>query len=145
MAGAGSSFYQDESSDVISEINVTPLVDVALVLLIIFMVTAPIIASRGITVEKPRTESGAQVKSTLTVTVDRDLTLYVNGESYDEEEKARSAIETEHAKNPEIKAIIQADRTVPHGDVMGAIDLVTQAGVTKFALASAPKQREADE
>ena len=139
MAG-GSSAYQDEASGTISEINVTPLVDVVLVLLIIFMVTAPMIAARGITVEKPRTVSGSQVESSLTVSIDRDLKLYVNGDHYADIDAALAAVRREHDKNPEVKAIIQADRAVPHGQVMEAIDIVTLAGVTRFALASNRKE-----
>jgi biopolymer transport protein ExbD len=144
MASSGSSgFYQDDDASVISDINVTPLVDVVLVLLIIFMVTARVIAERGIPLEKPKTVSGTQIKSTLTVTLDQNRALYVNGKRYDEPDAARAEVARERQKNPEVKAVISADVGVPHGEVMAAIDLVTQAGVTKFALASVPKKSEA--
>ena len=67
MAGSSSS-YQDEGAT-ISEINVTPLVDVVLVLLVVLMVTAPMIAAQGILVDSPQAASGAQVQGTLTLTI----------------------------------------------------------------------------
>ena len=141
MAGKSSAGYQDEAA-VISDINVTPLVDVMLVLLIIFMVTAPMIAARGITVDKPKTVSGTQVPNQLTITIDKDHALYVNGSRASDSAAAQQLVAVESAKDPEVRAIIQADRAVTHGDVMEVIDMVTQAGVTHFALATARKETE---
>jgi biopolymer transport protein ExbD len=144
---AGAATYQDEDSGqgMITDINVTPLVDVTLVLLIIFMVTAQLIVERGISIESPKTASGAEVKSTLAVTIDKERVLYVNGETYADAATARAVIEDALAKNAELKAIISADTTVPHGEVMKAIDIVKLAGVTKFALASDPLPPEEDQ
>lgn len=136
---AGGSMYQDEDqTSAISDINVTPLVDVTLVLLIIFMVTAKLIVSRGIAVDSPKTASGEEVRSTLQVTLDRDRVLYVNGQRYDSMDAARDRVVQMRAQSPELKAIITADTTVPHGDVMRIIDMVKLAGVTKFALTTDP-------
>lgn len=136
---AGGSLYQDEDGGgAISDINVTPLVDVVLVLLIIFMVTAKLIVARGIEVDSPKTASGEEVKSTLQVTIDGDRVLYVNGDRYDSVDAAQARVEAMRAENPDLKAIISADRGVPHGDVMRVIDFVKLAGVTKFALTSDP-------
>jgi len=139
--------YQDEDggADVISGINVTPLVDVTLVLLIIFMVTAQLIVERGISIESPKTASGSEVEGTLAVTIDRQRVLYVNGKTYSDPAAARRVIEDEVVENPELKAIISADTSVPHGDVMRAIDIVKLAGVTKFALKSDPLGEEEEE
>ena len=141
---AGGSFYQDEDGGggTISEINVSPLVDVVLVLLIIFMVTAKLIVARGIAVDSPKTASGEEVASTLQVTLDRDRVLYVNGDRYDSVDAAKARVESMRGQNPDIKAIISADRSVPHGDVMRVIDFVKLAGVTKFALTSDPLAKE---
>src|SRR5690606_5179861 len=120
---AGGSLYQDEDgASAISDINVTPLVDVVLVLLIIFMVTAKLIVSRGIPVDSPKTASGEEVKSTLQVTIDKQRVLYVNGDRYDSIADARARVESMRAQNAELKAIITADTAVPHGDVMKVID-----------------------
>lgn len=139
---AGGNVYQDEDSmGAISDINVTPLVDVVLVLLIIFMVTAKLIVARGISVDSPKTASGAEVKSTLQVTIDKNRQLYVNGDEYDDVSEAQGRVEDLRQDNPELKAIITADSSVPHGDVMRVIDFVKLAGVTKFALTSDPLER----
>ena len=136
---AGSGFYQDDDTPMISEINVTPLVDVVLVLLIIFMVTAGVIAERGIPLEKPKTVSGSTVKNTLSVAIDENRQLYVDGEKFADPAAAQRTIAIKRQENPEIKAVISADISVPHGEVMEVIDMVTLAGITKFALASKPK------
>ena len=136
---AGGSLYQDEDGGgTISDINVTPLVDVVLVLLIIFMVTAKLIVARGIAVDSPKTASGSEVSSTLQVTIDRDRAVYVNGDRYARIADAKARVESMRAENPDLKAIISADRSVPHGDVMGIIDFVKLAGVSKFALTTDP-------
>jgi biopolymer transport protein ExbD len=133
---AGSSLYQDEGASSISDINVTPLVDVTLVLLIIFMVTAKLIVARGIDVESPKTASGDEIKSTLQVTIDKQRKLYINGEPYQDTALMRARVEELARGKPEMKAIVTADTTVPYGDVMQVVDLVKLAGVTKFGMAT---------
>lgn len=142
---AGGSLYQDEDTGAISDINVTPLVDVTLVLLIIFMVTAKLIVARGIDVNSPKTVSGQEVKSTLQVTIDKQQKLYVNGDEYPDMDKAKERVAELSASNPELKAIITADTSVPHGQVMRVIDFVKLAGVTKFALTSDKLQENQDD
>jgi biopolymer transport protein ExbD len=137
MAG-GASYQDEEGMSAISDINVTPLVDVTLVLLIIFMVTAKLIVARGIAVDLPKTASGDEVKSTLQVTIDKQRTLYVNGQEYATIDAAQARVVEVRRDNPDVKAIITSDATVPHGDVMRVIDFVKQAGVTRFALTSDP-------
>jgi biopolymer transport protein ExbD len=116
---ASSSVYKDGDTEVIADINVTPLVDVVLVLLVIFMVTAPIIAGRGISVNAPATVSGDSVATPLQVTLTKDGKIYVKG-------------------------VLPADAEVPHGEVMKAIDSVKRADITKFALASKKPEKTDD-
>ena len=118
----------------IVDINVTPLVDITLVLLIIFMVTASYIVSPAIKVDLPKAASGSeQTKTTLGLTIQKDGTLYLNGERSSDAAVVQY-IGGELPKNPELQAIIAADRTVQHGDVVHVIDLVKRAGVHKFAI-----------
>ncbi len=133
---AGSSIYDDDDGGgaPIVDINVTPLVDIVLVLLIIFMVTAKLIAGRAISVESPKTVSGDKVQTTLSLTIDRTRQLYLNGEPALDRAKVSAYIQKAVAENPEIQAIVTADVIVPHGDVMELIDLVKLAGVKRFAL-----------
>ena len=135
MAG-GASIYEDDDggSGAIVDINVTPLVDIVLVLLIIFMVTAKLIAGRAISVESPRTVSGDQVQTTLALTIDKTRTLYLNGQPAGDRAKVSEYIQKAVQTNPEIQAVVTADVVVPHGDVMELIDLVKVAGVKRFAL-----------
>ena len=135
MAGGGSSYGGDEDAGrMIVDINVTPLVDITLVLLIIFMVTASYIVSPAIKVDLPKAASGTdQAKTTLALTLMKDGGLYLNGQRSNDQAVV-AYIRTELPKNPDLQAIIAADRVVPHGDVVHVIDLVKRAGVHRFAI-----------
>jgi biopolymer transport protein TolR len=135
MAGGASLYDDDDSgSGAIVDINVTPLVDIVLVLLIIFMVTAKLIAGRAIPVESPKTVSGQKVETTLALTIDKSRQLFLNGQPAPDRGKVREYIAKAVQANPEIQAVVTADVVVPHGDVMELIDLVKLAGVKRFAL-----------
>lgn len=146
MTGGADNFSgNDDGPQMISGINVTPLVDITLVLLIIFMVTATYITSGGIKVELPKAASGTeQTKSTLALTLTKDGTLFLNGEKASDDAVIRFIGET-LPRTPDLQAIIAADRVVPHGDVVHVIDLVKRAGVRRFAInvdpAAAPAAR----
>jgi biopolymer transport protein ExbD len=134
MAGAASQFEDDDSGRMITDINVTPLVDITLVLLIIFMVTTTYIVNPSIKVELPKAVTGTdQVRTTLALTLSRDGQLYLNGDRSSEVEVAKQ-IAAELPKNPDLQAIIAADKLVPHGSVVHIIDFVKRAGVRKFAI-----------
>ena len=149
MAGQGSSQYQDEDagSGMIADINVTPLVDVTLVLLIIFMVTAQLIVEkdRGIQIERPKTVTGAEGKADLTVMIDAQRVVHIDNTVYPDLNQARAFVLSRTRDNPDLKAVIAADVGVPHGDVMKVIDLVKRAKVKKFMLASDQAEPEDDE
>jgi biopolymer transport protein ExbD len=131
----GANFGGDEDPGrMIVDINVTPLVDITLVLLIIFMVTASYIVSPAIKVDLPKAASGSdQTKTTLALTLMKDGVLYLNGERSSDAAVIKY-IGGELPKNPDLQAIIAADRIVPHGDVVHVIDLVKRAGVHRFAI-----------
>lgn len=134
MAGAASQFEDDDSGRMITDINVTPLVDITLVLLIIFMVTTTYIVNPSIKVDLPKAASGSdQSRTTLALTLDKQGVLYLNGERTDDAAVTRY-IATELPKNPDLQAIVAADKIVPHGSVVHLIDLVKRAGVRKFAI-----------
>jgi biopolymer transport protein ExbD len=134
LAGANPFGGDDEPGRMIVDINVTPLVDITLVLLIIFMVTASYIVSPAIKVDLPKAASGsAETKSTLSLTLMKDGALYLNGE------RANDGLVTKFIadslpKTPDLQAVIAADKVVPHGDVVHVIDLVKRAGVRRFAI-----------
>jgi len=129
----------DDDDELIADINVTPLVDITLVLLIIFMVAAPIIANNpSIKVDLPRAATGDETqKSTLALTLQRKpeggYVLYANGEPTDEA-KVRALIPEMLAQNHDLQTIIAADRGIAYGDVVHVVDLVKLLGVHRFAL-----------
>ena len=131
---AGSSVYQDDDSAGITDINVTPFVDVLLVLLVVFMVTAKLIVARGVEIDKPKASTGGEVQSTLRVSVNATGDLYVNGDKFTDDVKAVARIKEIAAASDKPKAIIAGDRKTAYGGVMRAIDLVQQAGISAIAL-----------
>ena len=124
----------DLDNEAIAEINVVPLVDIILVVLIIFMVTAPMIMKPTINVNLPKAASGDQtVPSKLNIALTADGRINLNGAFADEETVKQTAL-SEIAKNPEVQAVISADKDVPHGKVIGLLDIVKSSGVKKFAI-----------
>jgi biopolymer transport protein ExbD len=131
---AGTSLYKDDGDDAITDINVTPFVDVVLVLLIVFMVTAKLIVARGVEIDKPKAASGGEVQSTLRVSINAGGELFVNGDRFDSDDTAVARIKEIAATSDKPKAIIAGDRKGAYGGVMRAIDLVQQAGISAIAL-----------
>ena len=129
MAGGSSLYDDDESTPGITDINVTPFVDVVLVLLVVFMVTAKLIVARGIDIDKPKSATGGEVQSTLRVAVQADGSLFINHDKFDDDVKAIARIKEIAATMSKPKAIIAGDRHGAYGPVMHAIDLAQQAGV----------------
>lgn len=126
--------------DGINDINVTPFVDVMLVLLVIFMVASVYIVKESIEVELPKAATAQDSTDlTLSLVLDRDNNLYLNGNPSNESEIA-TACQSAVAKNPDVQAIIAADEGARHGRVVRLIDLIRMNGLTKFAInVKAPK------
>jgi biopolymer transport protein ExbD len=119
---------------IVAEINVTPLVDIMLVLLIIFMLTAHLIAKQAIEVELPRaSQSTALPPTTLAVTLTRDGALFLNSVPVTPE-ALRSAVIDAVAKDPKTQAIIVGDKSVSHGRVVWVLDTIKALGITSFAI-----------
>jgi biopolymer transport protein TolR len=120
--------------EMISGINVTPLVDITLVLLIIFMVTASYIVKESIQIDLPRAaHAGESVGTTLAVVLTARGDIYLDGVMRTEEElraRTREAV----ARSKDTRAVISADRRSFHGAVVRIIDLVKGEGVSKFAI-----------
>src|SRR5512139_3612117 len=121
---------EESGDDVIAAINVTPLVDITLVLLIIFMVTATYVAREAIEVDLPRAASGGHlVGPTLAFALDREGKLFLDGAPATIE-AAREAVRAAVARRHEARALISAERAVSHARVIELIDLVKGAGLT---------------
>ncbi len=125
---------EESGDDMIAAINVTPLVDITLVLLIIFMVTATYVVREAIEVDLPRAASGGEtVEPTLAFALDREGKLFLDGAPATLD-TARDAVRAALARSREARALISADRAVSHGRVIEVIDLVKQEGLTRFAI-----------
>jgi biopolymer transport protein ExbD len=131
---AGMDLSQSEDAGVMSSINITPFVDVVLVLLVIFMITAPMLVKDILEIKLPKTASGdGQAMQTLGVAVNRDGNILLNGVLADEETLKTAATEA-LAKNPEAQAIVSADVEVAYGKVVKVIDILKTAGLNRFAV-----------
>lgn len=130
MAGKASGGNEEP----ISDINIVPFVDIILVVLIIFMVTAPVLLKPSINVNLPKSGSGDNTSpSELSITITAKGDVSLNGKATDE--AALSTYSKELVgKNPEVQAIISADKDVTHGRVVTIIDSIKSAGVKKFAI-----------
>ncbi len=125
--------------DFISGINVTPLVDVVLVLLVILMVTATTLVSRTIAVDLPKAATGQASHTLLAITLDASGKLYLDAAPVDEP-GLRARVRSARGADPELRATIAADGAVPHRRVVRVIDLLRQEGVIRFALNVEPTE-----
>ncbi len=131
-------FGAADRGDAIADINVTPLVDVMLVLLIIFMVTAPIL-QQGVSIDLPKVAAGPLAGSDeqLVVNIGKSGQLFLNDTPYtlpELTEKLR-ALGAERRDRP---LYVRADQAVPYGQVMRAMAAVREAGLTRVGLVTEP-------
>jgi biopolymer transport protein ExbD/biopolymer transport protein TolR len=142
MAISTRSGGQTRTQTALADINITPLVDVVLVLLIIFMVTAPVLQS-GINVAVPRTRSVNQLTEQRTVvTIDKDQNVFLQTGGPDKPinltdltKQLRSAGKGDPAKRT---IYFQADGRVPFGAFASVMDAVKQAGITNISIVTQP-------
>jgi biopolymer transport protein TolR len=128
-----------------SDINVVPYIDVMLVLLIIFMVTAPLL-TQGIKVELPKAAAepieDAAEHPPIVLSVDAEGNLYINqGDDEDKPASAQRIVQVTRSileKNPGIAVLVKADRAVPYGNVVGAMVLLQQAGAENVGFVTDP-------
>ena len=127
-------FSGGDDDDIIAGINVTPLVDIVLVLLIIFMVTTSYIVRSQIEVDLPRAASGqSEMQTTAALQVLADGSYKLNGQAMTLEQIGAWA-KKESARTPDLRAIIAADKKVAYEKVVDLIDTIKLGGIEKFAL-----------
>jgi biopolymer transport protein ExbD len=115
-------------------INVTPMVDVVLVLLVIMMVSATYIVSQSLKVELPKTATSDEAASSVAaVTITKEGAYFYNGEPVDEPALV-AKIRAAQAGGAEVNLVVSADEAALHGKVVHVIDLAKIEGVTKFAI-----------
>jgi biopolymer transport protein ExbD len=127
----------NDSNTMISSINVTPLVDITLVLLIIFMVTAKLVVApnSALKMTLPRSRTGEQVSPVFAVGMQVDGTVRVNGQVVPDDQVFIARAAAEQKAHPDLRAVIQADGQVTHARIVHLMDLLSRAGVTQIAFA----------
>jgi biopolymer transport protein ExbD len=123
--------------DIVAEINITPLTDIFLVLLIIFMVTTSVISSQGKNVDLPSAAIAAQTPNGVTVTVTSADEISIEGKVV-RADQLGPALKAALANAREKMVILRGDRDVVLGRAVGILDLAQQAGATGIALATKP-------
>jgi len=122
------------SEDPIVDINITPFVDVILVVLIIFMVATPMIVNHSIKIQLPKAATGEETApSLLTFVLTKEGVLQADGVDINEEQIA-AIVKEKLVANPDLSASISADTEAAHGKVIRIIDLIKKAGINKFAI-----------
>ena len=123
---------------VIEGINVTPLVDVMLVLLVIFIVTAKIIVTPAVPLDLPHAAHGDEVQVVLSVIVPARGPMLVNGAALASDEALGARAREALAGDPELRAVIAADGSIPHRRIIRVLDLLRGAGVSRVAFGALP-------
>ena len=128
---------QRETGTTLSEINMVPFIDVVLVLLIIFMITAPILQS-GIDVDVPKTKTVSEMTEVRTVvTIDRAQQVYLNDAPVNIHELGQQILSK--SKDPAHQSVyVRCDQTVPFGSLATVMDALKQAGITNMELVTQP-------
>ena len=122
-----------------SDINITPLVDVVLVLLLIFMVTAPVLQS-GVQVAVPQTRLVNQLtEEHLVVTIDKDQNVYLQDKLVNIHDL--SSVLSRNPKNEKKVIYVRADQAVPFGAFASVMDAIKQAGISNISIVTQPIQK----
>lgn len=127
----------DPEEDSITGINVTPLVDITLVLLIIFMVTARYISEPSVGVKLPKSSQSSHTEVTdnnVFLTIDSKHDIFLNNARVDMKQLGGD-IKTLMKEKPNMNLILRADKNITHGEVMAVLDEVRAQGVTQFGFA----------
>lgn len=132
---AGHDINDNEENGTISAINVTPLVDIMLVLLIIFMLVSSFVAREAIEVDLPHAATGKEIeKKTLSILVSKDGEYFISGKKTADIRSLAEELKNEKSKTTELQVVISADRLVQHGKVVDIIDLIRQLEIYNFAI-----------
>ncbi len=138
---SGSSLRKLNQAGLTSDINVTPLVDVCLVLLIIFMVVTPML-QKGVPVNLPVTEEPDKTPDTekqLQISVKADGSVYL-GPNVVRKDQVQSSLEEIHARTPDREIAVKGDRLVKYGDVLDVLKACREVGFNDVGLIAQPKK-----
>jgi biopolymer transport protein ExbD len=137
MAGGAA----QEADEAITGINVTPLVDITLVLLIIFMVTTKIVLNQTVPLDLPKAANGSSdVQVVFSIILSADGRAFVDAKPIPNDDAILQLAKDAQAAHPELRAVIKADAAVTHGRVIHVLDLLKSAHVNKIAFGVTPVQ-----
>ena len=129
----------ETNDDAIVGINVTPLVDITLVLLIVFMVTAKLIVSQAVPFDLPKAATGSETQMVFSITLDDSGRLKADGAPIGDDDELRRAAQAALAKTSDVRTVVQASTVVPHGKVIHVLDELRLAGIQKIAFGVDPE------
>jgi len=130
--------HAPQDSGIISGINVTPLVDIVLVLLIIFMVTAKVIVSPAVPMDLPKASTSEQVQAIFSVSMAKDGSVFVNGTRSRTDVEITTKAHEMLTSDKDVRAVINADGDVPHRKVIHMLDVIKRAGIARVAFGAQP-------
>lgn len=139
-------FGSDPNDELVTGVNITPIVDVALVLLVVFLVTSSLIVSKSIQVEVPRAATGTETSvGLLAFVVTSAGDLFVNGQPARVEDIPGAVTEARRRIDPgqKLSAFVSADVAAPYGRFAEVVDRLRQVGVTDIALDTKPIEASA--
>ena len=129
-----------DDEEMISGINVTPLVDITLVLLIILIVTAKVMVTPALPLDLPKAQKSEQVQVVFAVLMPAAGPTLVDGQPIASDAQLLDLARAAHSRDADLRAVIQADGAVPHRQVMHTLDLLRRAGVARVAFGALPDE-----
>ncbi len=132
--------HRDEDEPM-ADMNLIPLIDIALTLLIILMVTTAFVHRPGVNLNLPKTvtrEGAPETDKDLTITVSAAGDMYINGTRFDDS-AVQGKLTAAAQKDKDARVLVKGDRTVPYARVMDVMDMARQAGLTRITLPTDPK------
>ncbi len=128
--------FSQNKTKIMAEINITPLTDVVMVLLVIFMVTTPLMMNEALKIKLPTAVTAeAQVEQTTTVSVSPDGKIYLNKAQVSLED-LKGLLASKMSTSPDKTVIIKADKTIVYGTVVKVLDIAKESGALKLAIAT---------
>lgn len=132
--------HSQDNGGIIAGINVTPLVDITLVLLIIFIVTAKIVVTPAVPIDLPRASQSEETQVIFSVIVPTTGATLVNGEPAPEDDTVVRLAQEAVGRDREVRAVINADGAVAHRRVIHTLDLLKRGGITRVAFGALPAE-----
>ncbi|MBI5190229.1 MAG: biopolymer transporter ExbD [Nitrospirae bacterium] len=134
--------FDRKKSKIMADINITPLTDVVMVLLVIFMVTTPLMMQEALKIKLPTaTTAEPQVEQTTTVTVTSDGVIYLNKAQVSLED-LKGLLASRMSSSPDKTVVIKADKGIMYGLVVNVLDIAKEAGALKLAIATEHEEKK---